>query len=470
MQGQERVNIAFRRLRVWIKFQVLGVFLCGMPLSTLAFSPEYSIDFENDLYRTTVKPSEFPILGAGIQFSSENDESLAETEYEYRGDFKIRMSPTHPKAFTFSSRNLYWGEKDQSYESPLRFTYGRRLIGWTKLDEMWGLGAFEPLNSWDRLRSFSQGLTGIFAYTETQVLNFRFFLSYLSIPESTPNVVIEKNHFLTEHPQATSSAPQTIDLFGTNKPTPIGYELDIPNISKVIFRPSIVFMVETKREIPLQFKFVYGYLPLNYLPVALDGSYSLNSSTVPARLSPRLLSHNLYNLEASYRFNDHLSAGAVNLLDQPNSENIPSNLITTPLTTSNTLSPWIQYELNRFKLTISQIWTTGGLDADTNTTPGPSIFSSRMLYRNATSGSLQSELGNTNPHHPILQLKYVHEYSINGDWIAADFYYSLKPNLTLFVGGDLIGATRRASPDRGAEFLADLRTNDRVRFGANYVF
>ena len=446
----------------------LGLLFC-MSHSAHALTPHYSLGVENDLSRNTVDPAEFPFVGAGITANSRDDESMNDSSNEYQADLLLRISPTHPKAFALTGQNLYWGEKDQSYDSPLRFTYGRRLINWTKLDEMWDLGEIEPLDSWDRLRPSEQGLTGIFAYTETQKFDFRIFLSYLAIPEQGPNVVIANEQFQAEHPQAVTTAPQSFNLL--NQPTPLGYQLNIPSISKVIFRPSFAFMMETKREIPFFGKFVYGYLPLNYFPIALQASLSIPDRIV-VPITPRLLHHHVYNLEFGYRFNDSLSVGITGLIDQPVSDSIPEQYTTTVLTTSYSTSPFIQYQLPNFKLIFSQLWTTGGLDADTGPAANPdrSLFSSRILYRNASQLALRTKFGMSNPHAPIFQIKYIHEYSILADWIAADFFFSFSPSLTAFVGGDVINALRDVSPDRGAEFLADVRAIDRIRVGATYAF
>ncbi len=462
-----------------LRERYLASILCSVsilfPLSARAFSPNFNLGFENDLSRKTVTPSEFPIVSGGVSFESEDSEveteSEAESNFEYKGDIALQISPTHRKAFALASRNLYFGEKDDSYDSPLRFSYGRRLIGWSKIDELWGLGEFEPLYSWDRLRPFTQGLTGIFGYTETQQLQFRFFLSYLFIPETTPNVVIENQEFVNEHPQSVTSGPQSFDLL--NRPTPLGYELNLPSISKIIFRPSVLFMFETKREIPFYGKFAYGYLPLNYFPIALEASLGIPLDQIVVQLRPRLLHHHLYNAETAYRFSDSFSAGVIGLVDQPIPDSIPDTDTTTPLSTSFNLSPWIQYQLADFKLTLSQIWVTGGLDADVGQnakTDGTSLFSSHLFYRNATQLALKTEIVHGSSHHPTLQAKYVHEYSILADWIAADFYYTIEPKLVVFVGGDLIGAERGVSLNRGAEFLADLRALDRIRAGVTYVF
>jgi hypothetical protein len=441
--------------------------LLGQP-SSFAFNPRYHLGGETDFSRQEVTPAVFPFVRFGIE--AESSETEYEDEYEYKIDAEFKISPNHPKAYALSSQNLYYGERDQSYESPLRFSYGRRLVGWSGLDEMWGLGAFEPNDSWDRLRSTSQGLTGIFGYTETQKFNFRFFLSYLFLPELTPNTVIENNRFSYEHPQATSSGPQTINL--GNRLVPLGYQLEIPSLTKIIFRPSFAFMMETKREIPFHAKFAYGYLPLNYFPIALDAT--LYSTQAIVTLHPRLLQHHVYNGELAYRFSNSISSGFTALVDQPVSEPLATNYSYTPLTSSYSWSPWIQYTLPSFKIILTHLWTVGGLDADVGRDADPtgqtSLFSSRLLYRNATQLSLQNEFGREDPHHPTLKIKLVREHSIKANWVASDFFYSWTPNFNTFIGGDLIYAEKTVASDRGAEFLSDMRTIDRIRVGATYVF
>ncbi len=416
---------------------------------------DYHVGFEAD-YAKVAEPSFFPILKAGLEDPTH--------------DLEIKFDPIHPNVNAVSSRNFYWGTSDESTESGLRFSFGRRLIGWSSMDDMWQLGQIEPLDSWDRLRSFTQGLTGIFAYSETGSFRFRFFFSYLAIPETTPNVVIENQEFVSEHPQSAASAPQTLNLL--NRPTPLGYSLDIPSLNKILFRPSFMFQIETKKNWPIYGKFVYGYLPLNHFPVALQASLALSLNQEVIILHPLLYHHHVYNGELSYSLPSNIFLGMNGLLDQPEAKVTPVDYTTSPLDTSLTLSPWLKFQFSKSTLLLSQIWAKGGVSADVGlyANPNTSIFSSRILYRNASQIELNQTLNDDEVHHPTLQIKGIHEYSIIANWIAADLNYHFERNFSGFIGGDFISADRSVSPDRGAEFLSDLQTNNRVRIGVNYVF
>jgi hypothetical protein len=314
-------------------------------------------------------------------------------------------------------------------------------------------------------------LTGVFAFSETSHFNFRIFGSYLYLPSQSPNVVIDNGQFVSEHPQAVTTSTQSYAIHGHY--TPIGYQIDIPSYDKILLQPSIAFSMETKAEIPFHAKFSYGYQPLNYFPVALVGGLALQTQNLPFHLTPILMHHHVYNLEIAQRVKDRLTFGLVGLVDEPVNETQPSDYTYTPLSTSVSISPSIEYQLPRLKVFLSQLWTRGGLERDSgdfrDTDPNVSIFSSHILYRNATQLAMKYNFTNTK-YNPFVQLKYIHEYSIDANWIAGDVYINPAQELTLFVGGDVINASRASSPDRGAEFLADVQALDRVRLGVIYAF
>jgi hypothetical protein len=425
--------------------------------------------FESQIHSETATPQFFPVVSAGARVDSKTDEDGATARNEWVGDARVRVSPTHFRAFALTSKNLYYGARDLDDSSRLRLSFGRRHVGWSSLDALWNLGQVEPYDNWDRLRPSPQGLTGLFAYTETAYFDFRLFASYLMLPEIMPNVVInDQKQILSEHPQAINSAPRDFTLLG--KPVPIGYNLELPAIQNILFRPSLLGQMETKRELPYFAKIGFGYLPMNSFPIAIVASLPTQVNSVVATLTPRLLSHRVYLGEAGYRFNRKLEAGVGLLIDEPVQDAVPENYTSMQLTTSVSTSPWIKMEFKRIRVQLAHLIVSGGVGPDFGPLAGSgqNFMSSRLLYRNASQVALKWALEGTLRGSEV-QFKYIHDYSVRGDWIAGDLLYSVNPRMGLVAGGDIISAYETTAPDRGAEFLSDMRTLGRIRLGVNYA-
>lgn len=428
-----------RVMRLILSFLFIGSGLGG---SAFAFSPDFHLGLESSFSREVVTPAVFPIMRAGLE-SSADDHGL---------DLELKFSLAHPIVHAVSSKNAY-------YQFPFQLAVGRKWINWSQLDENWGLGAFNPLDAWDRLRSKSLGLSGFFFAVENENVRIDLFASYLMLPEINPNVIIENHQFNFYHPQSVSAGPQTFELL--NRPTPLGYNLLIPNLARILFRPSVSFAVDSKKTIdPFNAKISYGYLPLNYFPMALQASLAIPIDQIVVDLRPRLLSHHLFNTEVALEVNEETRGGFSMLIDQlVREDSIPADYTTATLGTTTYWSPWIKFK--NFKL--SHVLSYGGIGVDT----GPyansthNIFSSRILYRNAT--QLQFSISD-------FTAKLLHEFSIDANWIAVDWKHQWCENLNVLIGVDILSAEKIVADSGGAEFLADLRALDRIRLGVNYVF
>ena len=412
-----------------------------------ATAAEIQVGVETQVSRNVVRPNVFPITHAAIHGSS------AHTEF----DLKFRISPNHPQANALTSQNLHYRilEKDSAFQ----ISIGRKFIAWNEGDEIWNTGIINPTDSWDRLRPASQGLTGLFISLDGDSVRFDLFGSYLMIPESLPNVVIENNQFRFEHPQSVSSGPQTFELL--NRPTPLGYNLKLPSLSTLLLRPSLLASLESKKTLdPIHLRIAAGYLPLNYFPVALQASLAIPLDQIVVDLRPRALSHWVLSSDVSLRINDESTLGFSALRDEIKTENsLPDDYTTARLGATNYFSPWFKY--GPFRL--AQLWTFGGIGADIGpyASSNQNLFSSRILYRNATQLAI---------HWQELTARLTHEYSIQGNWIALDWNKQWSQNWSTVLGGDVISAEQLSASDRGAEFLADLRAIDRIRLGVTYVF
>ena len=436
-----------RVMKIFLSSLLFGIGISG---SAFAFSPDFHLGMESDFSRKVVTPATFPFIDAGLNSSEENS----------KVDLELKMSLQHPKVFGVASRNLYYEISDSdAATSTFHFAFGRKWINWSELDEDWGLGVSNPLFAWDRLRSFSQGLTGIFMNADSKNIHFDFFASYLFLPETEPNVVIENNEFASDHPQAVTAGPQTFDLL--NHPTPLGYNLIIPKMNTIILRPSVLLSLETRQNIaPLFGKFSFGYLPLNYFPVAMQATLAIPIDQGVVVLRPRLLSHEFYDAELSYAWSQSFTNGFSVIVDKIFSEeSLPADYTTATLGTTTYWSPWIRFE----SLKLSYLFSQGGVGSDVGPWANPSqnLFSSRILYRNAI--QLQTN-------YKELTSKILHEFSINANWIALDWSHPWSNHFNTTLGGDVISAQENSAASGGAEFLSDLRALDRIRIGVNYVF
>ncbi len=450
-----------------LKFKLAILFFWSIFRASFAeanSTPDVQVGVENQFYRTVLDPSWFPLLDLSGKYFSASDGT------EWNVDLDARIGLRNPKANGFTSQNAYYGDQDQSSSSLLKFSFGRRNVTWNTLDEMWGLGNIQPLDAWDRLRPRSQGLTGVFAYAESPHFTYRAFASYLALPETGPNVVLDHNQFQNVDPQSIISTPQTITIL--NHATPLGYNLDIQPLNQILFRPSFTLMMETKPNVPLFGRILYGYLPLSYFPLALQASLSTPLDQVVVDIHPRLVQHHIYGADLSYDITPQVKVGLSELIDEPTAESYPDDYTFTPISTSSNTSPWLSFELASLKFTLSQLWITGGVGQDVGpyATPGQSIFSTHLFYRNASLFKLEgSPLPVIFPNLGLF-FKYIHDYSIQGDWIALDLSYKIKSHWSLLLGGDLLHSNLGASPEGGAEFIADLKALDRIRIGVFYGF
>jgi hypothetical protein len=424
------------------------ILILGGTVGPSATAAQLQVGAESQFYRDTAKPNFFPILKASVEGSGEN------SEY----DLQFQINPSHPQANALTSKNANYQffSKDSSFQ----LSVGRKWALWSEADEIWDSGILNPLNSWDRLRPTSQGLTGLFLSGENESIRFQIFGSYLMIPESTPNVVIENSQFQYYHPQSISAGPQTYELL--DRPTPMGYQLNIPSLSKILLRPSILGSIESKTSLdPVHIRVTAGYLPLNYFPVALQAALTIPLDQIVVDLHPRLLSHAVYSTDLSIKMGESARLGLSAIRDEIISEkSLPTDYTASSLGATNYWSPWLK--IGPFCL--AQVFSNGGLGPDigpnANPNPDQNLFSSRILFRNAT--QLTVELDE-------FTARYLHEYSVRGDWFALDWKKQWTPNWSTVLGGDVLNADRFSSPDRGAEFLGDLRALDRIRLGVNYA-
>ncbi len=442
-----------------------GVSAQGLGLGLPSSPRDGAVRIGADLgvYRGGITPQTFPVLRIGI-----DTHSTTGTQ-ETKIDADLRTSPLHLGAWAFRSKNFYWGEKDESYDVPLRFSFGRRHLIWSELDEVWKLGQTQPLFAYDRLRPETQGLTGIFATTETRGLKFRFFFSFLSLPETQPNVSLSGGRFRRIHPQSIATPPETLTIL--NQPNALNYQITTPELTKILFRQSLGVSIETKPELPFFARVAYAYLPLNFFPLNVSANAI---SAIDINLTPRLLRQEVYSFDFASPLPGlslpQLTMGWSQMITRPNEESIPDNQTTRTLKPAFYGNPWIKIETSDLSLRAGFLFSRGGIGSDVGPLAGQVSLSSNLYYRNAGMISVQKQFDF--PDQKVIQIKthYLREFSIDGQWLMGEIEWVLNRKLSLSIGADVISAKKPQSESGGAEFLSDLRALDRVISQVTYAF
>jgi hypothetical protein len=415
--------------------------------------------YEAQLYRPGITPNPFHLLTTGLEYAHED------TGIRSKVDLSLSFNPQNTKVWALRNPDarVTWNPR-----GPIRFTLGRNLRRWNELDSYWNLGFIQPIDQWDRFRPAQQGLIGAFVDWDAGPVTLHAFGTYLMYPENIPNVIIEDGKFVSYHPQAISSTPQTISLLNQN--TPLYYEIDYPSISQVVLRPGFLASLETPARSPLIFRAAYGFLPYNYFVYALRGILSIPNNQVQIQIKPRLNQHQVLSGDLGYRIPESpIDFGVSALADLPAPEALSSDYTYAPMSNAFLVSPWIGWEHPDFGVRASQLLWHGGTEADVGpyATPNGTVISSHVFYRNATQVSAHFRL-------PFLgekaraQGRWVHEHEIGADAIGGDLSIPVQTpmgELRLLAGGDLVQTTLDSNPNRGSEMLIDLRTLDRFRVG-----
>jgi hypothetical protein len=415
--------------------------------------------YEVQLYRPGILPNPFSIVTVGAEYSRQDSESSS------RLDLRMSFNPQNLKVWALRNPDarITW-----KIQPSVQFTLGRRMRRWNELDSSWNLSMVQPIDQWDRFRPEQQGLIGAFLDYDAGPVGIHLFATYLMYPENIPNVVIENGRFVSYHPQAISSTPQTITLL--NQTTPLFYEIDYPNISDVVFRPGLMASIETPARSSLVFRLLYGWKPYNYFTYALRGVLSIPNNQVQISIKPRVNNHQVVAGDLGYRISGSpVHFGVSALADLPGPESLSSDYTYAPISNSMLVSPWVGWEQPGISIRASQLIWHGGTEPDVGpyANPGAAVISSHVFYRNATQITTSFGVPFLTERAKI-DGRWVHDYEIGANSIGGDLSLPLKTSLgeiRLIAGGDLVQTTLDANPNRGGEMLIDLRTLDRFRMG-----
>jgi hypothetical protein len=401
----------------------------------------------------------------------------------------LAILPPAGSGFYYEAPELYAGSPVAS-ASPIKVELGRKLEHWNLLDERWQLGIWQPRFLWDYIHPQEVGLAGLYLSAEAPGVRLVLYGSYLYVPERGVGINIQNGQLTSQSPFFVSPPSQITVL---NVPTAIQYQLNVPSISSIIFRPSAGALLHVGEETGPWFQASAAFQPMNQLLESYTGILVVNGSeSAPnngvANIYPRVVDHYLTSLETGYQ-QGIFSTSFSSLWDVPIQQTIPDGYTSQEVSPAVSLSPSVDL---RFRIPnwgaihtyVSYLVEWGGNAPDYSSNPnssittaaGASAFDVRYPYQHAFmvggEGGVPgaSYLGEWADHVSIGG-RFLYDLDHNGTIISLDVRYQPFPRWQINVGADLLGSTEKlAAGTVPVDFIGRYQSNDDFRGGLSYAF
>lgn len=450
----------------------------------------------------------------GVDFSSSRsllDMDVRQTRYfgetqnakqganysELRGDlvlttktsgFEYKINPM-ARGLAESSDEFYFGIPEAYVEprklSPwFHLTVGRQRREWSRLDEAYDLGVWQPQLRWDYLEPVQQGLTGIFIDVDlSRELRLVFFTSPVHLPDQGPNFKLKNGQFESSNRWFVQPRGQVRLFSGTNfaNDAPLFFELERPAEEEIIAHSSYGLGIQYDSMKQLWSRLHYAYKPRNQIHIGLECANCADISNpttveITARVHAKVVKHHVLTWETGLRGQD--DEGWLSITgDVPEKSGYPSEYEEAPLKSMLIMGAGYDHRIGASVLGVPTRLTTsymrkieqerknddGGLTAD----DVQSSLDRYGLQEVASIGGV-ALLRQVTRRRLELETKYHYAIPEKGGWLSSRFNWMEGP-VSWFAGLDILGS-ESALDSGNAGLFTRYRSNDRVFAGMSYVF
>ncbi len=357
-------------------------------------------------------------------------------------------------------------------DSHMVVSFGRQRHEWSRLDTDWGIGLWQPLFRWDYVRPQQMGLTGLFIESRRSNLNFTAFVSGIHLPDQQANFKIENGQLVSGN---RWFRPPVSRLQINQGDREIMYNVEKPEVSEVIFNPSVGFSVRTGDDTygPWS-RFSVADKPANQYHISIEtkGINNLATGVIEPVIHPSIIRHRLATAETGFqgeRSAIYLSATAERFSDPK----LPAEWEQTPVRDANYYGIGISRDSHFFD-TRALVYS-GFVYRDEAATNDSGLISAQLSSSTQKMGF--EKLWSVGARYPVYpqrhlkwssELKYTYSFSDRGEWLMGQLGYAPEISWKLYVGFDLFGAPDKF--DGVQSFISKYRDNDRIEGGFSHVF
>lgn len=367
----------------------------------------------------------------------------------------------------FNPRQFYLQFETKSRQNTFKF--GRSMEGWHSLDTDWRLGVLEPIFSFDPINRSRQGLTGFFYNFQADNIKLKVFASPFFVPNQGASLRVDGGAIVSASPwfQVPPSTVQFLD-----RPTPINYSLEMPDVSSIVFQPSLMAKAEQQITDRLSVSVGAGSKPANALALNYRAEGDLSALAGEFRISPRVVRQNLLFIDLEWQQDDfHFGVG---YLSETHQRPIASADYTQQIFgNSQFLNSFIRFHQRYGIVSLSYFERVGGQSFEIGPLASQSgsqgFLSDPYALRQAVAVKLQSRpLGVSQIYSALAGIEYTHELASGGSHLRAAIDIKMPNGLGAMVGFDLLaaGVLRGTQQDLFSKYAL----NDRFFAGFDYVF
>lgn len=397
--------------------------------------------------------------------------------------FTYKINPMAQGAVE-SDKEFYFGVPEL-YVQPRRIapwfnlTIGRQKRTWSKLDEEFNLGVWQPQLRWDYLAPIQQGLTGVFFdWSLSSQLRFTFFTSPLAIPDQGPSYQLHNGKFTSDN-RWFEQPHSRLQYQGNNlsKDAPLYFKLDRPSEEDMVMHSSFGLGLQYQINPTFWSNFNYAYKPRNQIHLGIECSncVDITNFEVNAVIHPKIVMHHVATWEAGFERTDDRAWVSVTG-DFPNSSGFPEVYYQASLDSWIIAGgayqhyfhrlvgkpSWLQYSYMRaFQVARG---AGGGLMS------AESVKSSldRYPFMEVAAIDWRLELKQQRKNKFSIRTRYNYSIPEKGGWLSLSLNLAQGP-VTWNLGADVLGAD--IDPDSPkAGLFSTYRANDRFFGGVGYVF
>ena len=194
----------------------------------------------------TSKPSLKEQLSDYLLFKGNYPLSWIKEPFSIQSRFLMEYSLDRSDFFYFNTSELFFSYKydlKNSFYSinSIKIELGRKIKQWSKGDEYWKLGLWNPLIYWNSLHPETSGLIGSFINFQSKQWSADFFIGALYLPHSQPKLIIEDNKSSYTHSRWVTSLPLKVNPYNLN----IYYSTLKPFLFDFLFQQSFAASFKT---------------------------------------------------------------------------------------------------------------------------------------------------------------------------------------------------------------------------------